>query len=33
MLFGALLIFLVLHMAKGIGWLHGHLAELLLVRL
>ncbi|HEY3778094.1 MAG TPA: sensor domain-containing protein [Rhizomicrobium sp.] len=30
---GVLLIFLVLHMAKGIGWLHGRLAEVLLVRL
>ncbi len=30
---GGLLIFLVLHMAKGIGWFHGRLAELLLVRL
>ena len=33
MLIGALLIFVVLHMAKGIGWFHGRLAELLLVRL
>ena len=33
MLAGGLLVFLVLHMARGIGWLHGHLAELLLVRL
>jgi len=33
MIFGGFLIFVVLHMAKGIGWLHGHLAELLLVRL
>lgn len=33
MLLGAFLIFVVLHMAKGIGWLHGHLAESLLVRL
>ena len=33
MVFGAFLIFVVLHMTKGIGWLHGHLAELLLVRL
>lgn len=33
MLVGALLVFLVLHMAKGIGWFHGRLAELLLVRL
>jgi uncharacterized membrane protein len=30
---GALLIFVVLQMAKGIGWLHGRLAESLLVRL
>ena len=33
MLVGALLIFVVLHLAKGIGWFHGRLAELLLVRL
>lgn len=33
MLIGALLVFVVLHMAKGIGWFHGRLAELLLVRL
>ncbi|HEY3636866.1 MAG TPA: sensor domain-containing protein [Rhizomicrobium sp.] len=33
MVIGALLIFVALHMAKGIGWLHGHLAEALLVRL
>ncbi|MGH6877375.1 MAG: sensor domain-containing protein, partial [Rhizomicrobium sp.] len=33
MLIGAVLIFIVLHMAKGIGWFHGHLAELLLVKL
>ena len=33
MVLGAFLIFVVLHMAKGIGWLHGHLAESLLVRL
>ena len=33
MILGGFLIFLVLHMAKGIGWLHGHLAEALLVRL
>jgi hypothetical protein len=30
---GILMIFLVLHLAKGIGWFHGRLAELLLVRL
>jgi uncharacterized membrane protein len=30
---GGFLIFVVLHMAKGIGWLHGRLAEALLVRL
>ncbi|HUO94346.1 MAG TPA: sensor domain-containing protein [Rhizomicrobium sp.] len=30
---GVLLLFVVLHMAKGIGWLHGRIAELLLVRL
>ena len=30
---GTLLIFLVLHLAKGIGWLHGRIAEVLLVRL
>ena len=30
---GILLFFFVLHMAKGIGWLHGRIAELLLVRL
>jgi len=33
MFLGGLLIFLVLHLAKGIGWFHGRLAELLLVRL
>jgi Putative sensor len=33
LVFGIFLIFVVLHMAKGIGWLHGRLAELLLVRL
>jgi uncharacterized membrane protein len=33
MALGAFLIFVVLHMAKGIGWLHGRLAESLLVRL
>lgn len=30
---GGLLVFLVLHLARGIGWFHGRLAELLLVRL
>ena len=30
---GILLFFIVLHIAKGIGWLHGRIAELLLVRL
>jgi hypothetical protein len=30
---GVLLLFVVLHLAKGIGWLHGRIAELLLVRL
>jgi uncharacterized membrane protein len=33
MALGAFLIFVVLHMAKGIGWLHARLAEALLVRL
>jgi hypothetical protein len=33
MFVGVLLIFLVLHLAKGIGWLHGRIAETLLVRL
>ncbi|HUJ02709.1 MAG TPA: sensor domain-containing protein [Rhizomicrobium sp.] len=33
MLVGILLIFVVLHVAKGIGWLHGRIAEALLVRL
>jgi uncharacterized membrane protein len=33
LLVGGLLVFVVLHMAKGIGWFHGRLAELLLVRL
>jgi len=32
-LFGLLLFFLVLHIARGIGWLHGRIAEVLLVRL
>ena len=30
---GTLLFFVVLHIARGIGWLHGHIAEGLLVRL
>ena len=30
---GVLLFFVVLHVARGIGWLHGRIAELLLVRL
>ncbi len=30
---GIVLLFVVLHLAKGIGWLHGRIAELLLVRL
>jgi uncharacterized membrane protein len=30
---GVLLFFVVLHLAKGVGWLHGRIAELLLVRL
>jgi hypothetical protein len=30
---GALLFFVTLHVARGIGWLHGRIAELLLVRL
>ena len=30
---GVLLFFVVLHIAKGIGWLHGKIAEVLLVRL
>jgi uncharacterized membrane protein len=30
---GVVLFFLVLHLAKGIGWVHGRIAELLLVRL
>lgn len=32
-LIGVTLLFLVLHLAKGVGWLHGRIAELLLVRL
>ncbi len=30
---GVVLFFITLHIAKGIGWLHGRIAELLLVRL
>ena len=30
---GVLLLFITLHIAKGVGWLHGRIAELLLVRL
>ena len=30
---GLLLFFVVLHLARGIGWIHGQIAELLLVRL
>lgn len=30
---GILLFFIVLHIARGVGWLHGRIAELLLVRL
>lgn len=30
---GALLFFVTLHIARGIGWMHGKIAELLLVRL
>jgi uncharacterized membrane protein len=33
MLVGVLLIFVLLHVAKAIGWMHGKLAEALLVRL
>ncbi len=32
-LVGVLMFFFVLHIARGIGWLHGRIAELLLVRL
>jgi hypothetical protein len=32
-LFGLLLLFFVLHIARGIGWLHARIAETLLVRL
>ena len=32
-LFGILLFFIMLHVCKGIGWVHGRLAETLLVRL
>ena len=30
---GVLLLFFTLHIAKAVGWLHGRIAELLLVRL
>jgi len=30
---GIFLLFVILHLAKGVGWLHGRIAELLLVRL
>jgi hypothetical protein len=30
---GALIFFITLHLARGIGWMHGRIAELLLVRL
>jgi hypothetical protein len=30
---GIAMIFIVLHLAKGVGWLHGRIAETLLVRL
>jgi len=33
LIIGVLLVFCVLHLARGIGWFHGRLAELLLVRL
>lgn len=33
LIIGICLIFVVLHMARGIGWLHGRVAEALLVRL
>jgi uncharacterized membrane protein len=33
MLLGILLFFLTLHVARGVGWMHARLAELLLVRL
>jgi len=32
-LVGVLMFFFVLHIARGVGWLHGRIAELLLVRL
>lgn len=32
-LLGLLMFFVVLHVARGIGWLHGRIAEVLLVRL
>ncbi len=31
-IFGALLLFLTLHLARGIGWMHARIAEALLVR-
>jgi uncharacterized membrane protein len=33
MLFGVLLFFILLHVCKGVGWIHGRIAEALLVRL
>jgi hypothetical protein len=33
MIAGVLIFFVLLHIARGIGWLHGRIAELLLVRL
>ena len=33
LLAGVLLFFVVLHLARGVGWLHGHLAKHLLVKL
>ncbi len=33
MLFGILLFFILLHICKGVGWIHGRIAEALLVRL
>jgi hypothetical protein len=32
-LVGLFLLFVVLHIARGIGWLHARIAEVLLVRL
>jgi hypothetical protein len=32
-LIGVAIFFITLHVARGIGWLHGRVAELLLVRL